>query len=110
VLLVLLPAPAPVAIAQSVLSMTTRSFSGPVAVAAVASAASVVAMIAVGDIAVASPWGLLTRSALLGTGAFVDDGVVGGGDVGLILGSAVALTVVLALVHVVVAERRDVTG
>lgn len=105
VLLVLATIPA--AVIQSALSMFMRSFAAPIAVALVASGTSVGALMALGNVALVSPYGLATRTALLGTGSFVDEGTITRGDVSAILTATGTLTVGLVAVTTVILERRD---
>lgn len=97
----------PAAIAQSALSMFLRSFAAPIAVALVASGISTAALMAMRNTAMISPYGLATRAALLGTGSFVDTGIVTGGDVAVILTASGILTVALIAVSTVILDRRD---
>lgn len=97
----------PAAAAQSALSMFMRSFAAPVAVALVASGISTAALMAVGSAALVSPYGLATRTALLGTNTFFDTGTITGSDVTAILIATVMLTVVLVAATTAILERRD---
>jgi len=97
----------PVAVVQSGLSMLLRSFAAPVAVALIASGISTATLMAVGDAALVSPYGVATRTALLGTGSFVDDGTVTDGDVGAILTATGVLTVALVALTTWVLDHRD---
>ncbi len=97
----------PAALIQSALSMFMRSFAAPIAVALVASGISTAALMAVGNAALISPYGLATRTALLGTGAFVDTGAITIGDITSILIATVLQTVVLITATTAVLERRD---
>jgi hypothetical protein len=97
----------PAAALQSALSMFLRSFAAPVAVALVASGISTAALMALGDAALVSPYGLATRTALLGTGSFVDDGAVTAGDVVSVLAAALVLTVLVISLTVAALDRRD---
>lgn len=97
----------PIAFLQSALSMLIRSFAAPIAVALVASGISVVALNVVGDAALASPYALVTRTALLGTGTFSDPGSVTAGDLIPILAAAVFLVLALVVASTVILERRD---
>ena len=97
----------PAALIQSALSMFMRSFAAPIAVALVASGISTAALMAVGNAALISPYGLATRTALLGTGAFVDTGAITIGDITSILLATVLQTVVLITATTAVLERRD---
>lgn len=97
----------PVAALQSALSMFQRSFAAPVAVAMVASGISTAALMAAGTPALVSPYGLATRSALLGTGTFVDSGAVTTGDVVSILASSLVLAVLIVALTTAALNRRD---
>ncbi|GAA1338564.1 hypothetical protein GCM10009594_06440 [Kocuria palustris] len=97
----------PAAAIQSALSMFLWSFAAPVAVALVASGVSTAALMAVGNAALISPYGVATRTALLGTGSFVDDGTITGGDVAAILTAGGVLTIVLIALTTWVLNRRD---
>lgn len=103
----LIVATIPVAAIQSALSMFLRSFAAPVAIALVASGISTAALIAAGNAALVSPYGVATRAALLGTGAFVDTGTITGGDVTAILAATVILTTLILAVTTLILERRD---
>jgi multisubunit Na+/H+ antiporter MnhC subunit len=87
--------------------MFLRSFAAPVAVALVASGISTAALMALGDAALVSPYGLATRTALLGTASFVDDGAVTAGDVVSVLAAALVLTVLVISLTVAALDRRD---
>jgi hypothetical protein len=97
----------PVAAIQSALSMFLRSFAAPIAVALVASGISTAALMAVGNAALVSPYGVATRTALLGTGSFVDTGTITGADVTAILSATGILSVAILAVTTWVLERRD---
>ncbi|MBT2486192.1 MULTISPECIES: ABC transporter permease [unclassified Microbacterium] len=97
----------PVAAVQSALSMFLRSFAAPVAIALVASGVSTAALMAVGDAALISPYGVATRAALLGTGSFVDDGTVTGRAVAAIFTAAGVLTIALIVLTTRVLDRHD---
>lgn len=97
----------PVAIAQSALSMFLRSFAAPIAVALVASGISTVALMALGNAALLSPYALATSTALLGTGSFNDDGTVALSNVITILGATGVLAAALLAVTTVILERLD---
>lgn len=97
----------PAALTQSALSMFLRSFAAPSAFALVASGISTVALMAVGNAAIISPYGLATRTALLGTGAFVDTGTITVGDITAVLIAIVLQTVALIAATTVILERRD---
>lgn len=105
--MLLVVATVPAALIQSALSMFMRSFAAPIAVALVASGISTVALMAAGNAALISPYGLATRTALLGTGSFVDTGTITVGDITSILIAMVLQTVVLIVVTTAVLERRD---
>lgn len=97
----------PAAAIQSALSMFLRSFAAPVAVALVTSGISTAALMMVGNAALVSPYGLATRTALLGTGSFVDSGTVTAGDIIAIGTATVLLTGVLIAMTTAILERRD---
>lgn len=103
----LILATVPAAALQSALSMFLRSFAAPVAVALVASGISTAALMILGSAALVSPYGLATRTALLGTGSFVDSGSVTAGDVTAIAVSALVLTVLILAGTSAVLNRRD---
>lgn len=103
----LIVATIPAAALQSALSMFLRSFAAPIAVALVASGISTAALMALGNAALVSPYGLATRAALLGTGSFVDTGTITGGDVTTILAATVILTGLILTLTTAVLERRD---
>jgi hypothetical protein len=103
----LMVAATPVAAAQSALSMFLRSFAAPIAIALVVSGISTAALMTVGHAALVSPYGVVTRAALLGTGSFVDTGTITDGDVAAILAATVVLTVVVLAVTTWILERRD---
>ena len=103
----LVVATVPAAVLQSGLSMLMRSFAVPIAVALLASGFSTAALMVAGNAALVSPYGLATRTALLGTGSFVDEGTITGGDVAAILIAAALGTVVLVLCTTAVLEHRD---
>ena len=105
VLLILATVPA--AALQSALSLFLRSFAAPVAVALVASGISTAALMALGDAALGSPYGLATRTTLLGTGAFIDNGTVTAGDVTAIVAAALVLPVLIVGLTAKVLNRRD---
>lgn len=97
----------PAAVVQSGLSMLMRSFAAPIAIALVASGISTAALIVAGNTALVSPYGLATRTALLGTGSFADDGTITGGDVTATLLATAVLTFAGVAVTTWVLERRD---
>lgn len=103
----LIVATIPAAALQSALSMFMRSFAAPIAVALVASGISTAALMAIGNAALVSPYGVATRAALLGTGSFVDTGSITGGDITAILAATVILTGLILAVTTVILERRD---
>jgi lantibiotic transport system permease protein len=107
VTVLLIVATIPVAAAQSALSMFLRSFAAPVAIALVASGISTAALMAVGNAALVSPYGVATRTALLGTGSFVDTGTITGADLAAILTATGILTVAILTITTWVLERRD---
>lgn len=97
----------PAAALQSALSMFLRSFAAPVAFALVASGVSTAALIVIGNAALISPYGLATRTALLGTGSFADSGTVTAGDITSILAAALVLSVLIVALTAAVLNRRD---
>lgn len=97
----------PAAALQSALSMFLRSFAAPVALALVASGVSTAALMVLGNAALVSPYGLATRTALLGTGSFVDSGSVTTGDVASILAAVLVLSVLIVALTAAVLNRRD---
>lgn len=103
----LIVATIPAAALQSALSMFLRSFAAPIAVALVASGISTVALLAVGNAALVSPYGVATRAALLGTGSFVDDGTITGGDIAAILISTVILAGTVVMLSAAALDRHD---
>lgn len=105
--LLLILATVPVAALQSALSLFLRSFAAPVAVALVASGISTAALLAFGNAALVSPYGLATRTALLSTGSFADSGTVTAGDVTAIVASSLVLSVLIIAVTTAVLNRRD---
>ncbi|MDN6304495.1 MAG: ABC transporter permease [Corynebacterium sp.] len=105
--LLLMLAAVPAAALQSGLSLFLRSFAAPVAIALVASGISTAALMVADNAALVSPYGVATRTALLGTGSFVDDGTITGGDVAAILIATAVLTVALVTVTTWILERRD---
>lgn len=105
--LLLVLATIPVSILQSALSTCLRSFAAPIAVALVASGISTLTLMAVGNAALVSPYGLATRTTQLGTGSFADTGTVTGGDIASILTAIVLLTVALVTATTALLDRRD---
>lgn len=103
----LIVATIPAAAIQSALSTFLRSFAAPVAVALVASGISTAALMAIGNAALVSPYAVATRTALLGTGSFVDTGSITGGDVTAILTASIILTVLILTITTAILERRD---
>lgn len=103
----LIVATIPAAAIQSALSTFLRSFAAPVAVALVASGISTAALMAIGNAALVSPYAVATRTALLGTGSFVDTGSITGGDVTVILTASIILTVLILTITTAILERRD---
>ncbi|SDS04183.1 hypothetical protein SAMN04489751_1089 [Brevibacterium sandarakinum] len=97
----------PVAAVQSALSMVLRSFAAPIAVALVAAGISLALLMIEVPGAIASPYGLATRTTQLGTGMFADTGTITGGDVVAILIAAAILAVALVTVTTWILERRD---
>ena len=105
--LLLILATVPVAALQSALSLFLRSFAAPVAVALVASGISTAALLALGNAALVSPYGLATRTTLLSTGYFADSGTVTAGDVTAIVVASLVLSVLIVAVTTAVLNRRD---
>ncbi|SDT06313.1 hypothetical protein SAMN04489751_3651 [Brevibacterium sandarakinum] len=97
----------PVAAAQSALSMVLRSFAAPIAVALVAAGISLAILMIEVPGAIASPYGLATRTTQLGTGMFADTGTITAGDITAILAAAVLVSIVLVAVTTAILERRD---
>lgn len=97
----------PVAAAQSALSMFLRSFATPVAVAFVAAGISLAVLMIEVPGAIASPYGLATRTTQLGTGMFADTGTITSGDIISILVAAVLLSIALIAATTAILERRD---
>lgn len=97
----------PLSALQSALSMFLRSFAAPVALALVASGISTVALMVLGNAAIASPYGLATRTTQLGSGTLADSGTVTAGDVTSILAAVLVLTVFIVALTAAVLNRRD---
>lgn len=98
----------PVAVLQSWLSMTMRSFAGPVAIGFLAAGAST-AMLVVGlDAAVfLSPYALVGRATQLGTATFADNGSVTAPVVIALVAAAAVMSAVVLVVSTAVLERSD---
>ncbi|MGP5641304.1 MULTISPECIES: ABC transporter permease [Brachybacterium] len=105
--LLLMLAAVPAAALQSGLSLFLRSFAAPVAIALVASGISTAALMVADNAALVSPYGLATRTTLLGTGSFADSGTVTAGDVTAIAVAALVLTVLIIAITTAVLNRRD---
>ncbi|MDN5654148.1 MAG: ABC transporter permease [Kocuria sp.] len=105
--LLLMLAAVPAAALQSGLSLFLRSFAAPVAIALVASGISPAALMVADNAALVSPYGLATRTTLLGTGSFADSGTVTAGDVTAIAVAALVLTVLIIAITTAVLNRRD---
>lgn len=103
----LIVATIPAAAIQSTLSMFLRSFAAPIAVALVGSGTSTAALMVVGNAALVSPYGVATRTALLGTGSFVDTGAITDADVTAILAATGVHIVAILAITTAVLERRD---
>lgn len=103
----LILATVPVAALQSAISMFLRSFAAPVAFAFVASGISTAALMVLGDVAMISPYGLATRTTLLGTGFFADSGTVTTGSIVTTVIVAVVLTALILMLTSVALNRRD---
>lgn len=97
----------PAAATQSALSMFMRSFAAPIAVALVASGVSTAVLLTLDTVALASPYGVATRTALLGTGFLADDGTITGPDVAAVLTATGVLTVAAITLTTAALERRD---
>lgn len=106
--LLIMAASVPVAALQSALSMLLRSFAAPVAVALAATGASVIALMAVGDLATVLPHALLARATQLGTGTFADTGSVDAPVTALVSGLAVAVSGIVVLASTALLDRQDV--
>lgn len=99
----------PVAALQSGLSMLMRSFAAPVAVALLGATTGVLLLMArLEAVAVALPYGLVGRATQLGTGMFVDNGLVTTGALATVTAAAVGLTAVVTAGSAFVLDRRDV--
>lgn len=105
--LLLMLAAVPAAALQSGLSLFLRSFAAPVAIALVASGISTAALMVADNAALVSPYGLATRTTLLGHGSFADSGTVTAGDVTAIAVAALVLTVLIIAITTAVLNRRD---
>ncbi|MBS4104079.1 ABC transporter permease [Tsukamurella paurometabola] len=103
----LIAATVPVAAIQSAVSMLSRSFAAPIAVALVGSGISTAGLMTVGNVAVVSPYGVATRASLLGTGSLVDSGRLTATDGTVILAAATALTVATLALTSAVLHRTD---
>lgn len=101
----------PLAALQSWLSMRTRSFAAPIAVALVGAGISVLLLNAklTGAIFVL-PYALAARSTQLSTGTFGDSGTLTLGAVGAVLAATAVLTVVVVAVAGRSLDRRDVAA
>ena len=97
----------PFALLQSALSMLLRSFAAPVAVALLGAALSSAALLAVGDLAIVSPYALATRATQLGTGVFADAGPITAGILTAILAAAVLSAIALTAANTAILDRRD---
>lgn len=97
----------PVAAVQSTLSMLMRSFAAPVAAALGLAGASIAGLLALGNAALVSPYALATRTAMLGTGTFVDTGRITIGDIGLIGAASLILSVLIIATSTLIVNHRD---
>ncbi|GAC66911.1 ABC transporter permease [Gordonia soli] len=98
----------PVAAVQSLASMVLRSFGGSIAVALVGAGTSALILLAVGDLAMISPYGLAARATQLGTGTFADHGPVTPTIVVAIILIAFAVTALVVGVASATLDRSDV--
>ncbi|MFE6447791.1 ABC transporter permease [Nocardiopsis dassonvillei] len=99
----------PVAALQSGMSMLMRSFAAPVAVALLGATAGVLLLLTrLEPVAVAVPYGLLSRATQLGTGMFADAGTVTAGLVAVVVAVSLGLTAVLTTGACAVLDRRDI--
>lgn len=99
----------PLAALQSALAMLMRSFAGPVAVALVAAAVSIVLLAAgIAPAVWVLPHVLAARATQLGTGTFLDAGQVDVASVAPLLGATVLLAVLVLTASAQVLGRRDV--
>lgn len=105
--MLLMLATVPTAALQSALSLFLRSFAAPVAIALVASGISTTALLALGNAALVSPYGLATRTTLLGTGSFADSGTVTAGDVTAIVVASLVLSVLIVTMTSAALNHRD---
>lgn len=87
--------------------MFLRSFAAPIAVGLVASGISTAALMIFDNAALLSPYALATRTALLGTGSFVDTGIITGADIAVILTASMLLTGLIMAAATTVLERLD---
>ncbi len=99
---------APVAALQSGLSMLTRSFAAPIAVAFVGAGASVVLLLAKLDAAIFVPYALISRATQLVTGFPTDTVTITPGDVAFITIAAAIFTAVLTIGTAAILDRRDI--
>jgi hypothetical protein len=99
----------PLAALQSGLAMLMRSFAGPVAVALVGAATSIVLLAAgVAPATWVLPHLLAARATQLGTGTFLDGGAVDAASVAPLLGATVLLSALVLTASAQVLRRRDV--
>ncbi|WP_174546958.1 ABC transporter permease [Nocardiopsis dassonvillei] len=99
----------PVAALQSGMSMLMRSFAAPVAVALLGATTGVLLLLTrLEPVAVAVPYGLLSRATQLGTGMFADAGTVTAGLVAVVVAVSLGLTAVLTTGACAVLDRRDI--
>lgn len=98
----------PLVVLQSGLSMLTRSFATPVAVAFLGAGVSIVLLLAEFEAALfVVPYSLVGRATQLGTATFADTGTVTSGDVVSLVIAATLLTGVLVFGTSVLLDRRD---
>lgn len=101
----------PVAAVQSAVSMASRSFAGPVAVALVGAGTAAVLLAAeVGRVVLLLPHALTARASQLGTGTFGDSGRLTAGGAASILVASALLTLLVVALATRYRERRDVPG
>lgn len=101
----------PVAVLQSALSMSMRSFAGPVAVALLGAVLSIgVLLTKVTAAIVVVPYALLGRATQLGTGVFSDDGYVSPGLIAMMVAAAAVVSAATVWASARRLDRRDVTG
>lgn len=98
----------PLAALQSGLSMLTRSFATPIAVAFLGAGASIVLLLAEFEAALfVVPYALVGRATQLNTGTFADTGAITSGDVASLVIASVLLTAALIAGTALLLDRRD---